>query len=139
MRVRLHSSEQANFAFKLQGDVTEVIGNYMAPGMEIDVALRSYDIPHVWPEAVVKEARKLKPEVEDKDKEHRIDLRHLPFVTIDGEDARDFDDAVYCESLGKLRLFSGGWRLYVAIADVSSYVRLGSALDVEAQQRGNSV
>ncbi|MEG0966869.1 MAG: ribonuclease R [Pseudomonas sp.] len=125
--------------FQPQGDVTEVIGNYMAPGMEIDVALRSYDIPHVWPEAVIKEARKLKPEVEDKDKEHRIDLRHLPFVTIDGEDARDFDDAVYCESLGKLRLFSGGWRLYVAIADVSSYVRLGSALDAEAQVRGNSV
>ncbi|MCU1730462.1 MULTISPECIES: ribonuclease R [unclassified Pseudomonas] len=125
--------------FQPQGDVVEVIGNYMAPGMEIDVALRSYDIPHVWPEAVVKEARKLKPEVEEKDKEKRIDLRHLPFVTIDGEDARDFDDAVYCESLGKLRLFSGGWRLYVAIADVSSYVRLGSALDAEAQVRGNSV
>ena len=125
--------------FQPQGDVVEVIGNYMAPGMEIDVALRSYDIPHVWPEAVIKEARKLKPEVEEKDKEKRIDLRHLPFVTIDGEDARDFDDAVYCESLGKLRLFSGGWRLYVAIADVSSYVRLGSALDAEAQVRGNSV
>ncbi|PWB32996.1 ribonuclease R [Pseudomonas sp. SDI] len=125
--------------FQPQGDIVEVIGNYMAPGMEIDVALRSYDIPHVWPEAVIKEARKLKPEVEEKDKEKRIDLRHLPFVTIDGEDARDFDDAVYCESLGKLRLFSGGWRLYVAIADVSSYVRLGSALDAEAQVRGNSV
>ncbi|MDD0974306.1 ribonuclease R [Pseudomonas fontis] len=125
--------------FQPQGDIVEVIGNYMAPGMEIDVALRSFDIPHVWPEAVIKEARKLKPEVEEKDKEKRIDLRHLPFVTIDGEDARDFDDAVYCESLGKLRLFSGGWRLYVAIADVSSYVRLGSALDAEAQVRGNSV
>ncbi|MBA1190061.1 ribonuclease R [Pseudomonas entomophila] len=125
--------------FQPQGDVVEVIGNYMAPGMEIDVALRSYDIPHVWPEAVVKEARKFRSEVEEKDKERRIDLRHLPFVTIDGEDARDFDDAVYCEPLGKLRLFSGGWRLYVAIADVSSYVRLGSALDDEAQQRGNSV
>lgn len=107
--------------------------------MEIDVALRSYDIPHVWPKDVIKEARKFRSEVEEKDKEKRIDLRHLPFVTIDGEDARDFDDAVYCEPLGKLRLFSGGWRLYVAIADVSSYVRLGSALDVEAQQRGNSV
>ena len=83
--------------FQPQGDVLEVVGNYMAPGMEIDVALRSYDIPHVWPEAVEKEARKLKPEVEEKDKEKRIDLRHLPFVTIDGEDARDFDDAVYCE------------------------------------------
>ncbi len=98
--------------FQPQGDIVEVIGNYMAPGMEIDVALRSYDIPHVWPEAVVKEARKLKPEVEEKDKEKRIDLRHLPFVTIDGEDARDFDDAVYCEkSASRWNLFSGGWKL----------------------------
>lgn len=80
--------------FQPQGDVVEVVGNYMAPGMEIDVALRTYDIPHVWPDAVLKEAGKLKPEVEEKDKEKRIDLRHLPFVTIDGEDARDFDDAV---------------------------------------------
>jgi ribonuclease R len=126
--------------FQPQGDVTEVIGNYMAPGMEIDVALRSYDIPHVWPEAVLKEARKLKPQVEEKDKEKRIDLRHLPFVTIDGEDARDFDDAVYCEKNGgNWRLFSGGWKLYVAIADVSHYVKVGSALDTEAQLRGNSV
>ncbi|UUD65849.1 ribonuclease R [Pseudomonas seleniipraecipitans] len=126
--------------FQPQGDVTEVVGNYMAPGMEIDVALRSYDIPHVWPEAVVKEARKLKPEVEEKDKENRVDMRHIPFVTIDGEDARDFDDAVYCEKNGSnWRLFSGGWKLYVAIADVSHYVKVGSALDAEAQVRGNSV
>ncbi|MDH1622325.1 ribonuclease R [Pseudomonas chengduensis] len=126
--------------FQPQGDIVEVIGNYMAPGMEIDVALRSYDIPHVWPEAVVKEARKLKPEVEEKDKEKRIDLRHLPFVTIDGEDARDFDDAVYCEkNSSRWKLFSGGWKLYVAIADVSHYVKVGSALDAEAVERGNSV
>ena len=84
--------------FQPQGDIIEVIGNYMAPGMEIDVALRSFDIPHVWPEAVLKEAARLKPEVEEKDKHKRVDLRHLPFVTIDGEDARDFDDAVYCEA-----------------------------------------
>lgn len=126
--------------FQPQGDVVEVVGNYMAPGMEIDVALRSYDIPHVWPEAVIKEARKLKPEVEEKDKEKRVDMRHLPFVTIDGEDARDFDDAVYCEKNGSnWRLFSGGWKLYVAIADVSHYVKIDSALDAEAQVRGNSV
>ncbi|MEO4045575.1 ribonuclease R [Pseudomonas sp. CAU 1711] len=126
--------------YQPQGDIVEVIGNYMAPGMEIDVALRSYDIPHVWPEAVIKEARKLKPEVEEKDKEHRVDLRHLPFVTIDGEDARDFDDAVYCEkNSGRWKLFSGGWKLYVAIADVSHYVKVGSALDEEAARRGNSV
>ncbi|UFH49120.1 ribonuclease R [Pseudomonas sp. KNUC1026] len=125
--------------FQAQGDVVEVLGNYMAPGMEIDVALRSYDIPHVWPEGVTREASKLKSFVEEKHKEHRVDLRGLPFVTIDGEDARDFDDAVYCEPLGKLKMFSGGWRLYVAIADVSSYVKVGSALDDEAQVRGNSV
>ena len=125
--------------FQPQGDVVEVLGNYMAPGMEIDVALRSYDIPHVWPEAVEKEAARLKPEVEDKHKANRVDLRHLPFVTIDGEDARDFDDAVYCEPKGRIKMFSGGWRLYVAIADVSSYVKLDSALDAEAQVRGNSV
>ena len=126
--------------FQPQGDIVEVIGNYMAPGMEIDVALRSYDIPHVWPEGVIKEARKLKPEVEEKDKEKRVDLRHLPFVTIDGEDARDFDDAVYCEkNSSRWKLFSGGWKLYVAIADVSHYVKVGSALDAEAVERGNSV
>jgi ribonuclease R len=126
--------------FQPQGDIVEVIGNYMAPGMEIDVALRSYDIPHVWPDAVTKEARKLKPQVEEKDKEHRVDLRHLPFVTIDGEDARDFDDAVYCEkNSSRWKLFSGGWKLYVAIADVSHYVKVGSALDEEASRRGNSV
>lgn len=126
--------------FQPQGDIVEVVGNYMAPGMEIDVALRSYDIPHVWPDAVVAEAAKLKPQVEEKDKEKRIDLRHLPFVTIDGEDARDFDDAVYCEkNASGWKLFSGGWKLYVAIADVSHYVKVGSALDEEATVRGNSV
>lgn len=117
-----------------QGEVVEVLGDYMAPGMEIEVALRSHDLPHVWPEAVLKEAKKLKPEVDDKDKEKRIDLRALPFVTIDGEDARDFDDAVYAEAIE-----GGGWRLFVAIADVSHYVKVGSALDAEALERGNSV
>ena len=117
-----------------QGEVIEVLGEYMAPGMEIEVALRSYDIPHVWPEDVIKEAAKLKPDVADKDKEKRVDLRHLPFVTIDGEDARDFDDAVFAEAIK-----GGGWRLYVAIADVSFYVKVDSPLDDEAAKRGNSV
>ncbi|MCW3147212.1 ribonuclease R [Stutzerimonas stutzeri] len=125
--------------FQPQGDIVEVIGNYMAPGMEIDVALRSFDIPHVWPETVLKEAARFKAEVEDKDKLKRVDLRHLPFVTIDGEDARDFDDAVYCEKPGGWKLLTGGFRLYVAIADVSHYVKVGSALDQEAEVRGNSV
>ncbi|MDT4802675.1 Ribonuclease R [compost metagenome] len=127
--------EQWPSNFRLaQGEVVEVLGDYMAPGMEIEVALRSYDIPHEWPAAVVKEAAKLKPEVAEKDKEKRIDLRDLPLVTIDGEDARDFDDAVYAEARK-----GGGWRLIVAIADVSHYVKVGSALDEEAANRGNSV
>ncbi len=127
--------EQWPSNFRLaQGEVVEVLGDYMAPGMEIEVALRSYDIPHEWPAAVVKEAAKLKPEVAEKDKEKRIDLRDLPLVTIDGEDARDFDDAVYAEARK-----GGGWRLIVAIADVSHYVKVGSALDEEASNRGNSV
>lgn len=127
--------------FQAQGNIVEVLGDYMAPGMEIEVALRNYDIPHVWPDAVVKEAKRFKAEVEEKDKEKRVDLRHLPFVTIDGADARDFDDAVYCEprsgSAGDV--VTGGWRLYVAIADVSHYVKVDSALDHEAHLRGNSV
>ncbi|WP_100644304.1 ribonuclease R [Alteromonas facilis] len=116
------------------GNVTEVLGEHMAPGMEIEMALRSFDIPHVWPEGVTKQVEKLSPEVEEKAKKNRMDLRSLGLVTIDGEDARDFDDAVYCEPLD-----NGGWQLWVAIADVSYYVRNGTALDTEAQKRGNSV
>lgn len=116
------------------GQVIDVLGDHMAPGMEIDVAIRAHGIPHLWPSDVQAEAEQLPAEVEDRDKTRRVDLRHLPFVTIDGEDARDFDDAVYCETKK-----SGGWRLYVAIADVSHYVGINSALDREAQVRGNSV
>lgn len=116
------------------GRILEVLGDHLAPGMEIDVAIRSHSLPHLWPSDVQAEARGLSAEVDEADKAHRVDLRQLPFVTIDGEDARDFDDAVYCETKK-----SGGWRLYVAIADVSHYVRLGSALDREAQERGTSV
>lgn len=117
------------------GEVVEILGEYMAPGMEINIATRAYGLPHVWPEAVEAEcsvyAGQLKaPPVE----EGRIDLRHLPFITIDGEDAKDFDDAICCFSEPE-----GGWRLYVAIADVSYYVKPGSALDQEASLRGNSV
>ncbi|MGB1201152.1 MAG: ribonuclease R [Cognaticolwellia aestuarii] len=116
------------------GKVTEVLGEHMAPGMEIEIALREHDLPHQWPEAVLAEVSTIADEVEESAKVDRKDLRDLPLVTIDGEDARDFDDAVYCE-----RKQSGGWRLWVAIADVSYYVRNGSALDDEAISRGNSV
>lgn len=117
-----------------KGSISEILGDHLDPGLEIDVAIRSHNIPWEWPEAVVDEAGQLESEPGEDDKQHRVDLRKLPFVTIDGEDARDFDDAVYCE---KRRM--GGWRLWVAIADVSHYVRPGSALDEEAANRGNSV
>ena len=116
------------------GKIVEVLGEHMAPGMEIEMALRTFDIPHQWPKGVTKQVSNLTESVPDEAKEGRIDLRQLPLVTIDGEDARDFDDAVYCEPLD-----NGGWQLWVAIADVSHYVRTGTALDDEAQQRGNSV
>ena len=119
---------------RAQGRIKEILGDHLAPGMEIDVAIRSHGIPHLWPDAVQNYAAGLSAEVSDADKLHRVDLRHLPFVTIDGEDARDFDDAVYCETKK-----AGGWRLFVAIADVSHYVEPGSALDTEAVKRGNSV
>ena len=117
-----------------KGRVAEVLGDHLAPGMEIDVAIRNHGVPYLWPTEVTALASGLSAEVSEKDKKNRIDLRHLPLVTIDGEDARDFDDAVYCEPKK-----SGGWRLYVAIADVSHYVNLNDALDSEAIVRGNSV
>ncbi len=115
------------------GKVIEILGDHMAPGMEIDIAIRSYDLPQEWPADVESEITRYSETVSEKDKRGREDLRHLPLVTIDGEDARDFDDAVYCEPHGK------GWRLIVAIADVSHYVKPGSPLDREANNRGNSV
>ncbi|WP_428033461.1 ribonuclease R [Amphritea sp.] len=120
--------------FNAEGRVVEILGDSMAPGMEIDVAIRNHDIPHKWPKDALAAAEALGEEVQESDKQHRADLRGLPFVTIDGEDARDFDDAVYCE-----KRKSGGWRLFVAIADVSHYVAPGSPLDLEAAERGTSV
>jgi len=117
------------------GKITEVLGDHLAPGMEIDIALRSHEIPFVFPEAVEQQVAKINAEVEEADKLHRMDLRQLPFVTIDGEDARDFDDAVLAEYNAQTK----GWRLFVAIADVSHYVPVNSPLDIEAQKRGNSV
>ncbi|MFT2092079.1 ribonuclease R [Paraglaciecola sp. 2405UD69-4] len=116
------------------GKIIEVLGEHMAPGMEIDMALRTFDIPHNWPKGVDKQIKGLTEEVPEEAKDGRVDLSQLPLVTIDGEDARDFDDAVFCEPLD-----DGGWQLWVAIADVSYYVRPGTALDSESQNRGNSV
>lgn len=116
------------------GEVVEVLGDHMAPGMEINVAIRNHDLPFIWPDDVLEEAGRFPAFVPEEAVKGRVDLRKLPFVTIDGEDARDFDDAVYCVPREK-----GGWKLYVAIADVSYYVTPGSVLDKEAYQRGNSV
>ncbi|MEO0435958.1 MAG: ribonuclease R [Pseudomonadota bacterium] len=117
-----------------KGRITEVLGEHLDPGLEIDIAIRSHGIPWEWPESVQQEAGGLRDEPSEDDKHHRVDLREKPFVTIDGEDARDFDDAVFCE-----RRRNGSWRLWVAIADVSHYVQPGSALDQQARERGNSV
>lgn len=114
--------------------IIEVLGEHMAPGMEIEMALRTFDIPHEWPANVTKQVSNLNEQVSEQAKLGRVELRDLPLVTIDGEDARDFDDAVFCQPLTE-----GGWQLWVAIADVSSYVKTGTALDDEAQVRGNSV
>ena len=115
------------------GRVKEVLGEHMAPGMEIRIAIASHGIPVEGPDAVLADARGFGETVPESAHQGRWDLRATPLVTIDGITARDFDDAVYCERRGP------NWRLLVAIADVSWYVRPGTALDQEARKRGNSV
>ena len=115
------------------GRIIEVLGDHLAPGMEIEMAIRSHELPHLWPEELLQEIKSLSEEVPEAAKESRDDLRKLPLVTIDGEDARDFDDAVYCKRTPK------GWKLLVAIADVSHYVQVNSELDKEAKKRSTSV
>jgi len=125
--------EQPSTRAKPIGEIVEVLGDHMAPGMEIDIAIRAHELPSEWPPEVEGEITVFGNQVEEEHKRGREDLRDLPLVTIDGEDARDFDDAVYCERSGK------GWRLLVAIADVSHYVDFDTALDKEGRNRGNSV
>jgi len=115
------------------GRVLEVLGAYADPGMEIEIALRKHDLPHVFNPAAEAQAKSTPSKVRKMDHKGRVDLRDLPLVTIDGETARDFDDAVYAERDGK------GFRLVVAIADVSHYVEPGDALDLDAYERGTSV
>ena len=119
------------------GRVKEVLGEMDDPGMEIEIAVRKYSVPHQFSAACLAQAAELPVKVRTKDLADRIDLRDIPLVTIDGEDARDFDDAVYCEpaQMGKQK----GWRLLVAIADVSYYVDTGSAIDTDAYERATSV
>ncbi|MDE2234701.1 MAG: ribonuclease R [Gammaproteobacteria bacterium] len=115
------------------GRVTRILGERHAPGIEVELAVHAHGLPHEWPAEVQQEIRAFSELVPETAKHGRLDLRSTPLVTIDGEDARDFDDAVYCEPKGN------GYRLLVAIADVSHYVQPGSALDHEARNRGTSV
>jgi ribonuclease R len=119
------------------GKIVEVLGDIDDPGMEIEIAVRKYGVPHEFSEAAKKLAAKLPSEVREADLADRVDLRDVPMVTIDGEDARDFDDAVYCEPVKIGR--SNGFRLIVAIADVGHYVKPNDALDVDALERSTSV
>ncbi|MDR2220574.1 MAG: ribonuclease R [Methylobacillus sp.] len=125
--------EQPSLYAKPMGKVVEILGHYADPGMEIEIALRKHQLPYLFSPEAVKEADGYPAKVCKADWKGRVDLRELPLITIDGETARDFDDAVYCEPQGK------GWRLVVAIADVSFYVNPGDALDKDAYDRGNSV
>jgi ribonuclease R len=121
------------------GRVVEVLGDIDDPGMEIEIAVRKFEVPHQWPAAALQQAQALPGEVRPRDVQGRIDLRDVPLVTIDGEDARDFDDAVYCEPTAESGRRAGGFRLVVAIADVSQYVQPGDAIDAEAILRSTSV
>lgn len=116
------------------GKVIHILGDHMAPGMEIQVAIHAHGIPYEWPDDVLAEVAKIPQQVTAEQIKGRTDLRGQDFVTIDGDDAKDFDDAVFCYKKPK-----GGFQLYVAIADVSNYVKKDSALDKEAARRGNSV
>ena len=114
------------------GHIAEVLGDHLDPGLEVEMSIRNYGIPHEWNSQVIAETDAIPDTVQDVD--FRVDLRNTPLITIDGEDARDFDDAVHCYPKPR-----GGWTLTVAIADVSHYVGVDSALDKEAFERGNSV
>ncbi|HKW80742.1 MAG TPA: ribonuclease R [Casimicrobiaceae bacterium] len=125
--------EQPSAHREAMARVAEVLGNYTDPGMEIEIALRKHDLPYRFSGPAQRQAGRLPPQVQKADREGRADLTALPLVTIDGETARDFDDAVFCERKGK------GFRLLVSIADVSHYVRDSDALDGDARDRGTSV
>jgi len=131
--VKVKITSQPTKRKQMVGQVLDVIGEHMAPGMEIEMAIHNHGIPYEFSDAVMSQADKFGESVVDKDKESRLDLRDLALVTIDGADARDFDDAVYSEPR------ENGWKLLVAIADVAHYVDIGSPLDVEGYERATSV
>jgi len=135
--VSVELTEQPSRYTQPVGKIIEVLGDIDDPGMEIEIAVRKYGVPHEFSEAAKKLAVKLPSEVRSADLGDRVDLRDVPLVTIDGEDARDFDDAVYCEPVKIGR--SNGYRLIVAIADVSHYVKPHDDIDVDALERSTSV
>nr|WP_051532214.1 ribonuclease R [Brackiella oedipodis] len=124
-----------------QGKIIEVLGEIDDPGMEIEIAVRKFNVPQFFSKAALQQADKLPDTVQTKDLKHRVDLRDVPLITIDGEDARDFDDAVFCQetSIPSGRGKAKAWRLLVAIADVAHYVKPQDALDKDAAERGTSV
>ncbi|HEY4092221.1 MAG TPA: ribonuclease R [Luteibacter sp.] len=115
------------------GTIRAVLGNRLQPSLVVEMAIASHDLPHEWPPQVIRQAEEVEPKVTPAERKGKVDIRDLPLVTIDGEDARDFDDAVYAEPLK-----NGGFRLIVAIADVSHYVPIGTVLDAEAYERSTS-
>ena len=131
--VVIEITAQPSFNSRPMGKVIQILGNYADSGMEIEIALRKHQLPYNFSEETIRIAESFSKKVSEKDFKGRVDLRDLPLITIDGETARDFDDAVYAESSGK------NWRLVVAIADVSYYVQPDNILDKEAFERGNSV
>ena len=139
--VAVELTEPASMFAQPVGRVSEVLGEIDDPGMEIEIAVRKYDVPHRFSAETLAQAAALPERLRPADRKHRVDLTDVALVTIDGEDARDFDDAVYCEPLdsGRGRQKRSGWRLIVAIADVSHYVKTSEPLDEDAYERATSV
>ena len=135
--VKIEIVKQPTFRRQAIGRIIDIIGDHMAPGMEVEIAIHSHGLPAQFSVDVIEQAQVLGDTVKTADKQDRVDLRDVPLITIDGEDARDFDDAVYCEPRGKKA--KQGWRLLVAIADVAHYVPIDSALDASAYERATSV
>ncbi len=139
--VSIELTEPPSMYSQPMGRVVEVLGEIDDPGMEIEIAVRKYEVPHRFSPETLAQAAALPDKLRPADQRHRIDLSDVPLVTIDGEDARDFDDAVYCEPFTRGRGKSAfeGWRLIVAIADVSHYVKPGEPIDADAYERATSV
>ena len=139
--VAIELTEPPSLYSQPMGRVTEVLGEIDDPGMEIEIAVRKYEVPHRFSPETLAQAAGLPDKIRPADRRDRIDLTDVPLVTIDGEDARDFDDAVYCEpaKFGRGKSAFDGWRLVVAIADVSHYVKPGEPIDEDAYERATSV